>query len=174
MKRHGPFISVAVGSFVMLFGFIYYVAFAGMRYEDPRPEISAPVVTQAHVSSVISWLGASFFLFGLLGIFVRLILAAKLSNETGKTKKSKITLLALVAAFLISISCIVSVMSGGFFISGPLAVVSAWLLHAPMWLSTRASHRSWAAILISAYIQFFAIGWLFIWFIAHKYGKRAD
>jgi hypothetical protein len=173
MKRIWPFIFVPSGLFVMLCGFIYYVTFAGLGYEKPRSEVSAQVATQAHISFVISWLGACFFFVGLLGSSIRLILTAKLSSEAGKTNRLKITWIASGSAFVISILCIVSVMSGGFFIFGPLAVVSAWLLHVPMWVSTRAFHRSWATVFIPLFIQFFAIIWCFVWFIAHKYGKRA-
>jgi len=159
MKRIWPFISIAVGLLIMLFGFIYYVAFAGLRYEDPRPEVSAPVATQAHISFVISWIGAAFFLFGLLTSFINLILYAKLSDGYGRPQKLKITVIAVTLAFMATFACIVSVMSCGFFVFSPLAVVSVWLMNTPMWIGEHftgpSTNTGWGTIIIPLFIQFF-------------------
>ena len=169
MKRFWPYISVAAGIFVMLCSSIYYMAFAGLRYEVAQPEPA--IAAQAHISHAISWIGAGIFLLGLLASFARLIPLAKLTDEAGKTRNLKMILIALALAFLATVFCILSVMSGGFFLFSSLAVLSAWLMSAPFWIDRHIIGiepvDSWGAIFAPVFLQFFAVIWLFI-FIVHK------
>jgi hypothetical protein len=176
MRRVWPFGLVAFGAFIMLCGFVYYAVFAGMRFEAPKSEVPASIAAQAHIASVISWCGAAFFLAGLVASFMRLIPFAKLTDASGKMKMLRITGIAAALAVVATILCFISVMSGGFIIFSPLAVVSAWAVEVPLSIQEHLTHiartSSLGAMTGPVFIQFFALIWLFTWFVAHRYGRQ--
>ncbi|HSL95738.1 MAG TPA: hypothetical protein VLA35_07470, partial [Thermoleophilia bacterium] len=52
-------------------GFVYDVAFAGIPYQDPTPEMAADFFRHARVASLIRWVGLGLLLSGAIASFTR-------------------------------------------------------------------------------------------------------
>lgn len=74
MKRWGkwllPTIMAACGAAAMLAGFVYDLAFAGIPYQDPPPELAAGYAFHSQVASTIRWGGLLMTAAGLIGLLV--------------------------------------------------------------------------------------------------------
>jgi hypothetical protein len=69
-----PFLLPTLGIAIFAIGFIYDVEFAGIPYQDPTPEMQEHYNHEAHIASVIRFIGSFIFVFGLLYLLGRLIL----------------------------------------------------------------------------------------------------
>jgi hypothetical protein len=82
-------------------------------------------------------------------------------------------MIAGVLAVVATNFCILCVMSAGFFFSGTLACVCAWL----MWPAFHVAEKTdsifafWVIVLLVGFIQFFIPFWIGL---KIKYGKRAN
>lgn len=74
MKRAWPFILLFVGVLVWFSGLIYDVAFAGIPYQDPTPELAEDFAFHSQIATAICWSGFGVFIFGLVAVALRLIL----------------------------------------------------------------------------------------------------
>lgn len=63
-RRVWPVFLCAVGLFLLGFG--YDLAFAGIPYQDPTPEMSARYARHSNIASTIRWAGVMVFLLGSL------------------------------------------------------------------------------------------------------------
>lgn len=62
------------GFLIIAAGFIYDVEFAGIPYQDPTPEMQQHYNHEAHIASVIEFVGACVFVFGLILLIGRWVL----------------------------------------------------------------------------------------------------
>ena len=62
MKRHWTLI--AIGLLLLLAGLLYDIAFAGIPYQDPTPEMSARYARHSLIAASIRWTGTAVFLTG--------------------------------------------------------------------------------------------------------------
>lgn len=70
MRRSLPLFLVATGLTVLVGGFVYDVAFAGIPYQDPTPAMAADHARHARVASLIRWAGAVVVLVGIAASIV--------------------------------------------------------------------------------------------------------
>ena len=70
MRRSLPLFLVATGLTVLVGGFVYDVAFAGIPYPDPTPAMAADHAHHARVASLIRWAGAVVVLVGIAASIV--------------------------------------------------------------------------------------------------------
>ncbi len=73
MKRFWPLCLIAAGLLVVLLGFIYDLAYAGIPYQDPTPEMAARFHQNARIASLIRWSGFGIFLAGVVAGSLRRI-----------------------------------------------------------------------------------------------------
>ncbi|MFO8148870.1 MAG: hypothetical protein R6T93_01105 [Trueperaceae bacterium] len=59
-----PLLLVATGLALVFAGLVYDVAFAGIPYQDPTPEMTADYARHARVASLIRWVGLGVALAG--------------------------------------------------------------------------------------------------------------
>ena len=59
-----PLLLVATGLAVFVGGFAYDVAYAGIPFPDPTPEMAADYAYHARVASLIRWAGLGLLLLG--------------------------------------------------------------------------------------------------------------
>ncbi|WP_201750216.1 hypothetical protein [Tautonia marina] len=73
MKRkwRPPLALPAVGLFVAGAGFAYDLAFAGIPYPDPTPEMAARYRFHSRIASAAEWSGAAVVLVGMLSLALR-------------------------------------------------------------------------------------------------------
>jgi hypothetical protein len=64
VRRSLPLLLVATGLAVFVGGFAYDLAYAGIPYQDPTPEMAAAYAYHARVASVIRWAGLGLVLLG--------------------------------------------------------------------------------------------------------------
>ena len=60
-----PWLPILLGVILMLGGFAWDVAFAGIPYPDPTPELQARYDWHAHLASATRWLGLCLAAIGL-------------------------------------------------------------------------------------------------------------
>lgn len=71
MHRSLPILLVATGLAILVGGFVYDVAFAGIPYPDPTPAMQADYAHHARVASRIRWAGLLVALAGAAAGLVR-------------------------------------------------------------------------------------------------------
>lgn len=71
MRRTLPILLVATGLAILVAGFVYDVAFAGIPYQDPTPAMAADYALHARVASLIRWAGLVVALAGAAAGFAR-------------------------------------------------------------------------------------------------------
>ncbi len=71
MRRSRPILLVATGLTVVVGGFVYDVAFAGIPYPDPTPAMAADYALHARAASLIRWGGLIVALSGVAAGFAR-------------------------------------------------------------------------------------------------------
>jgi hypothetical protein len=71
VRRSWPLLLAATGLVVFCGGFVYDVAFAGIPYQDPTPEMAADFARHARVASLIRWVGLGLLLSGAITSFAR-------------------------------------------------------------------------------------------------------
>lgn len=64
MRRTWPLGLLAAGLALIVAGFVYDVAFAGIPYPDPTPAMAADYALQSRVASLIRWAGLIVVLAG--------------------------------------------------------------------------------------------------------------
>lgn len=68
---HLALLLVATGLAILVAGFVYDVAFAGIPYQDPTPGMVADYARHARVASLIRWVGFLVALAGAAAGFAR-------------------------------------------------------------------------------------------------------
>ena len=71
MRRSWPLLLAATGLALVVAGFVYDVAFAGIPYQDPTPTMAADYARHARVAALIRWLGLGLLLSGLVAGLIR-------------------------------------------------------------------------------------------------------
>jgi hypothetical protein len=71
VRRSVPLLLVATGLAVFVGGFAYDVAYAGIPFPDPTPEMAADFAYHARVASLIRWAGLGLLLSGAATSVVR-------------------------------------------------------------------------------------------------------
>ena len=64
MNRHRAATAIAIGILLLLAGLIYDIAFAGIPYQDPTPEMSARYARHSRLAAAIRWAGVVVLLIG--------------------------------------------------------------------------------------------------------------
>lgn len=81
LPRFWPLLLIAAGLFLLLAGFVYFVMFAGIPYQDPPPELAAEYDRHVRVASTIADLGLGASLAGLLAGIILLV-----ARQAGKKR----------------------------------------------------------------------------------------
>ena len=71
MKKHWHRYLIFIGIIILMAGFFYEVAFAGIPYQDGTPELLENYQRQSHMASSIMLTGASLLTIGLLATLFR-------------------------------------------------------------------------------------------------------
>ena len=64
MKRHRAATAIAIGFLLLLAGLLYDIAFAGIPYQDPTPEMSARYARHSRIAAGLRWAGVVVLLIG--------------------------------------------------------------------------------------------------------------
>ncbi len=68
---------LAVGTLLLVAGFIYDVLFAGIPYQDPTPEVAAGYEHHSAIATVIYGCCALIFVAGLMAFLLRYLVGRK-------------------------------------------------------------------------------------------------
>ena len=71
MRRSWPLLLAAAGLVLVVAGFVYDVAFAGIPYQDPTPAMAADYARHARVAALIRWVGLGLLLSGTVSSVTR-------------------------------------------------------------------------------------------------------
>jgi len=70
-KRIWPYLLIVAGLMIVVVGFFYDVAFAGIPYQDPTPAMEKSYAFHSRIASAIRWCGVAAFLLGVVRAFRR-------------------------------------------------------------------------------------------------------
>jgi len=71
MNRHLPLLLIGLGILMLISGFGYDLAFAGIPYQDPTPEMSVRYAFHSRIASVFYIVGGGAIVVGVVTGVVR-------------------------------------------------------------------------------------------------------
>lgn len=77
---------ISIGFFVMMGGLLYDVAFAGIPYQDPPPELAAEYAANSRIATTLFMIGGSV---ASLGALAALVLAGLVVRQLLKKNDSE-------------------------------------------------------------------------------------
>jgi hypothetical protein len=83
IKRFWPLIPILLGILTLLFGFAWQVAFAGIPYPDPTPELAARYTLNTGIAHILYGIGELLCGGGVLALMFTLFIS-RLHKPTGK------------------------------------------------------------------------------------------
>ncbi len=81
MVRYGPLLFTIAGLLLFVGGFIYDIAYAGIPYQDPTPEMTASFAWHSNIATATRRSGVGTFLLGLAWGIMRLLKQKSLATR---------------------------------------------------------------------------------------------